>query len=266
MVETVRETIERVMREQGNFNNPLTINTPIGSRTFYEQDDSPLVQKSQQVKTTQSTPQYYIRDDKNYAWDMPKSDLQPSWGDKLQSSWNEVKSMANNFATGTEAAVAGYTAGSTLGNFDEGMGVATAMVTANPNNYTLGRDATRQWQNNLQQQHPFIYGASEFIGAMQTPMHLAKGENFKQKAFNAFTDTLNASAGYAENWNDFGTNLAVNGIANMVGLQVEQLPAWRAAGSTLGKFVAKNGLKTVKQGINSVADKLKNMYYSDDED
>ena len=50
MVETVRETIERVMREQGNFNNPLTINTPIGSRTFYERDDSPLVQKSQQLK------------------------------------------------------------------------------------------------------------------------------------------------------------------------------------------------------------------------
>ena len=97
-------------------------------------------------------------------------------------------------------------------------------------------------------------------------MHLAKDTTFANKVLNAATDTLNASAGYAENWNDFGTNLAVNGIANMVGLQVEQLPAWRAAGSTLGKFVAKNGLKTVKQGINSVADKLKNMYYNDDED
>ena len=52
----------------------------------------------------------------------------------------------------------------------------------------------------------------------------------------------------------------------MVGLQVEQLPMWRAAGSTLGKFFAKNGLKTVKQGINSFADKMKNMYYNDNED
>lgn len=48
MVETVRETIERVMREQGNFNNPLAINTPIGSRTFFERDDSSLVQTSQE--------------------------------------------------------------------------------------------------------------------------------------------------------------------------------------------------------------------------
>ena len=27
---------------------------------------------------------------------------------------------------------------------------------------------------------------------------------------------LNASAGYAENWDDFGTNLAVNGAANNI--------------------------------------------------
>jgi len=130
----------------------------------------------------------------------------------------------------------------------------------------MGRDATRQLQNDLQQQHPIAYGVGEFTGAMTTPMHLAKGENFKQKAFNALTDTLNASAGYAENWNDFLTNLAVNGIANNIGLQVEQLPMWRAAGSTLGKFVAKNGLKTAKQGINSFADKLKKIYYKEDED
>lgn len=36
--------------------------------------------------------------------------------------------------------------------------------------------------------------------------------------------------------------------------------------STLSKFFAKNGLKTVKQGINSFADKMKNMYYNDNED
>ena len=72
--------------------------------------------------------------------------------------------------------------------------------------------------------------------------------------------------GIAENWDDFWTNLAVNGAANNIGLQFEQLPMWRAAGSTLGKFFAKNGLKTVKQGINSFADKMKNMYYNDNKD
>lgn len=182
------------------------------------------------------------------------------------SAWDRVKNAANNFAGGTEAFSVGYATGATLGNFDEGMETATAVVTLNPNNYALGRDATRQLQNDLQQQHPIAYGAGEFTGAMTTPLHLVKDTTFANKALNAATDTLNASAGYAENWNDFGTNLAVNGIANNIGLQVEQLPMWRAAGSTLGKFFAKNGLKTVKQGINSFADKMKNIYYNDDED
>ena len=34
-------------------------------------------------------------------------------------------------------------------------------------------------------------------------------------------------------------------------------------GSTSGKFIAKNGPKFIKQGINSFADKMKNMYYTD---
>ena len=182
------------------------------------------------------------------------------------SAWDRVKNAANNFAGGTEAFSVGYATGATLGNFDEGMGTATAAVTLNPNNYAMGRDATRQLQNDLQQQHPIAYGAGEFTGAMTTPLHLVKDTTFANKALNAATDTLNASAGYAENWDDFWTNLAVNGAANNIGLQVEQLPMWRAAGSTLGKFFAKNGLKTVKQGINSFADKMKNMYYNDNED
>ena len=70
-------------------------------------------------------------------------------------------------------------------------------VTFNPNNYATGRDATRQLQKDLRQQHPIAYWVGEFVGAMTTPMHLAKGENFKQEAFNALTDTINASVGYA---------------------------------------------------------------------
>ena len=192
---------------------------------------------------------------------MPSYELQQ----KMQqpSTWDKVKNAANNFAGGTEAFSVGYATGATLGNFDEGMGAVTAALTGNRNNYTMGRDATRQLQNNLQQQHPIAYGVGEFTGAMTTSMHLTKGENFKQKAFNALTDTLNASAGYAENWNDFGTNLAVNGAANIAGLIADKIPLGRAAGRPLVQF----GKKFIKQGINSSADKAKNLFYKkDDED
>ena len=170
----------------------------------------------------------------------------------------------NDFAGGTEAFSVGYATGATLGNFDEGAGLATAALTGNSDNYTMGRDAVRQLQNNLQQQHPYAYGAGEFIGAMQTPMHLAKDTTFANKALNAFTDTINASAGYAENWNDFATNLAVNGLANSAGLGLEQLPIGRAFNSSSGKKLLANGYKAAKQGINSFADKLKNMYYNNE--
>ena len=193
---------------------------------------------------------------------MPSYELQQQLQHPQTNTWDKVKNAANNFAGGTEAFSVGYATGASLGNFDEGMGAATAAVTLNPNNYAMGHDATRQLQNDLQQQHPIAYGVGEFTGAMTTPMHLTKGENFKQKAFNALTDTLNASAGYAENWDDFGTNLAVNGVANIIGLTAEQLPLWRASARPLTQF----GKKFFKQGINSSADKMKNMHYKKDED
>lgn len=182
------------------------------------------------------------------------------------SAWDRVKNAANNFAGGTEAFSVGYATGATLGNFDEGMGTATAAVTLKPNNYAMGRDATRQLQNDLQQQHPIAYGVGEFTGAMTTPLHLVKDTTFANKALNAATDTLNASAGYAENWDDFWTNLAVNGAANMVGLTFDAIPILRTLGSNTGKNLLKGGKKLIKQGINSFADKMKNMYYNDNED
>lgn len=97
-------------------------------------------------------------------------------------------------------------------------------------------------------------------------MHLAKDTTFANKALNAFTDTLNSSAGYAENWNDFGTNLAVNGIANIAGLGLERLPIGRAFNSSTGKKLVANGYKFARQGFNSFADKMKNMFYKEDED
>ena len=183
-------------------------------------------------------------------------------GQSGNSTWDTLKNAANNFAGGTEAFSVGYATGASLGNFDEGMGLATAALTGNSDNYTMGRDAVRQLQNNLQQQHPWAYGVGEFAGAMQTPMHLAKDTTSGYRAFNAATDTLNASAGYAENWNDFATNLAVNGIANNVGLKFEQLPIFRASGRPLVQW----GKKVFKQGINSSADKMKNTYYNNDEE
>ena len=232
-------------------NSDYTVNTEslVGKPSSYFQNNN-----QQQLQMPAGTQQQIT---------MPSYELQQQL--QQPSTWDKVKNAANNFAGGTEAFSVGYATGATLGNFDEGMGAATAAVTFNPNNYTMGRNATRQLQNDLQQQHPIAYGVGEFTGAMTTPMHLAKGENFKQKAFNALTDTLNASAGYAENLNDFGTNLAVNGIANIAGLTLDKIPITRAVGSTTAKLLT-NGRKVVKQGINSFGDKLKNMYYKEDED
>ena len=177
-----------------------------------------------------------------------------------------LKQWAENTGDAMQAGAVGYTTGATLGNFDEAMGAATAAVTFNPNNYAIGRDATRQLQEDLQKRHPYIYGGAEFVGAMTTPMHLVKDTAFTNKAFNALTDTISASTGYAENADDFVANLAVNGMANGIGLKVEQLPMFRAIGNNIGKWMAKNGPKFIKQGINSFADKMKNMFYSREEE
>ena len=178
------------------------------------------------------------------------------------TTWDKFKDWVGNTGDAMQAASVGYATGATLGNFDEAMGTATAAVTFNPDNYIMGRDAIRQLQNDLQQRHPIAYGVGEFTGAMMTPMHLAKDTTFANKALNAFTDTLNASVGYANNWNDFATNLAVNGAANWLGLKAEQLPIFRA----LARPLMQLGKKIFKQGINSSADKLKNMYYKNNED
>ena len=94
---------------------------------------------------------------------------------------------------------------------------------------------------------------------------MVKDTTSANKAFNALTDTISASAGYADDWDDFGTNLAVNGIANNIGLHAEQLPMWRAFGSTVGKLTSNYGRKFVKQGINYLSDKLKNTFYNSDD-
>ena len=177
-----------------------------------------------------------------------------------QNFWDRLKNWGNNFADATQAATVGYTTGATLGNFDEAMGVTTAVLSGNKANYALGRDATRQLQNDLQKRHPYLYGGAEFVGAMTTPMHLFKGASKLENAINAATDTLNASAGYAENWKDFGENMVANGVANWLGLKAEQLPVFRASAKPLTHL----GKKFLRQGINSSADKMKDMFYDDE--
>lgn len=60
--------------------------------------------------------------------------------------------------------------------------------------------------------------------------------------------------------------LVANGAANIAGLGLEGLPVGRAFNSSTGKKILANGYKFAKQGFNSVADKLKNMYYDEEEE
>ena len=141
------------------------------------------------------------------------------------------------------------------------MGAATAAVTLNPDNYTMGRDAVRKLQNDLSHRHPYLYNGMEFFGAMRSPSYALSKEAFANKILNAGVGTLMASLGYAETPKDFLINLPVYGIANTVGSIVDNIPLWRASVRPLVQF----GKKFIKQGINSSADKLKNIYYNDDE-
>ena len=116
-------------------------------------------------------------------------------------------------------------------------------------------------QNDLSDHHPYIYGGAEFLGAMTSPMHLFRDTTKVNKALNAATDTLNASAGYAENWKDFRTNLIANGTANFLGLKADKLPLGRAVGN-VGRKAFTQGINT---GMNYLADKTKNIFYNDNQ-
>ena len=168
--------------------------------------------------------------------------------EQKNNSWDTIKRWGDNFADGTQAAAVGYTTGLTLGNFDEAMGGATALLTGNQDNYTKGRDATRQLQNDLSQRHPYLYGGAEFLGAVQSPLQLFRGAKKMDNVLNAITNTAAASAGYAENWRDFGSNLLANGAGNAIGVKMNQLPFFRAAGVS--------ARKALTQGVNCVTGKI----------
>ena len=65
-----------------------------------------------------------------------------------ESAWEKFKNFAENTGDAMQAGAVGYATGASLGNFDEAMGAATAALTANSDNYAMGRNATRQLQNN----------------------------------------------------------------------------------------------------------------------
>ena len=112
------------------------------------------------------------------------------------STWNKFKNWVENTGTAMQAASVGYATGATLGNFDEAMGTATAAVTGNPSNYTMGRDATRKLQNDLQQRHPYIYGGSEVVGVTHANKYIP-----------AYVMPVIAGIGYANNWGNTPINI-----------------------------------------------------------
>ena len=215
---------------------------------------------------SENSPNPYADEIQNYLYKNDRYNYNQLYGttpppEQKVGTWDNVKTWGNNFADATEAATVGYATGATLGNFDEAMGAATAAVTLNPDNYTMGRDAVRKLQNDLSHRHPYLYNGMEFFGAMRSPSYALSKEAFANKILNAGVGTLMASLGYAETPKDFLINLPVYGIANTVGSIVDNIPLWRASVRPLVQF----GRKFIKQGINSSADKLKNIYYNDDE-
>ena len=160
------------------------------------------------------------------------------------------------FGEATKAASVGYTTGTSLGNFDEAMGT---LATPFGVDYKGARDSVRQLQNNLSQQHPYVYKGMEMIGAATTPLQLFKGASRGVQAANAVADTIYASAGYAENWNDFGLGLISNGIANGIGYKAKYSPGGRALGN-IGRKAFTQG---INQGLNYFTDNLKNVFYDE---
>ena len=133
--------------------------------------------------------------------------------EQKNNSWDTIKRWGDNFADGTQAAAVGYTTGLTLGNFDEAMGGATALLTGNQDNYTKGRDATRQLQNDLSQRHPYLYGGAEILGATMASAFISP------MAFPVIT-----GVGYADNRDDMFENVAKNLAVARATREIQKLP------------------------------------------
>ena len=138
---------------------------------------------------------------------------QPMQENNTQNFWDKLKNWGNNFADATQAATVGYTTGATLGNFDEAMGVATAALSGNKANYALGRDATRQLQNDLQKRHPYLYGGAEILGATAASAFISPS-----------TVPVVAGVGYADNLENVPENFVKNLAVLRATRGIQKLP------------------------------------------
>ena len=156
------------------------------------------------------------------------------------SAWDTIKQWGNDFADATQAGVVGYATGTTLGNFDEAMGTATAALTGNTDNYKMGRDATRQLQNDLRERHPYIYNVAETIGAATTPMHLFKASktaplarHYTNRLYNGAMDTGIATIGYSDLSDPYDVlkNAGKIGLGNTMGIALGNRMLGRGGGN-----------------------------------
>ena len=129
------------------------------------------------------------------------------------SNWDKIKDWTENTGDAMQAGAVGYATGATLGNFDEGIGAATSAVTGNPDNYNIGRDATRQLQNELQQRHPYIYGGAEILGA-----------TIAGKYFSPYVAPVITGIGYANNVNDIPINIGKNAVVSKFTREIQKIP------------------------------------------
>ena len=175
---------------------------------------------------------------------VPQMATQPSTPSVQQqpepSAWDTVKQWGKIFADTVEAGVVGYTTGATLGNFDEAMGGATAALTGNPDNYGMGRDATRKLQNDLRERHPYIYNIAETLGTVTTPMRLFRASktaplarHSANRLYNGIMDTGIATIGYSDLSNPYDVlkNAGAIGLGNAAGIALGNRMLGRGGGN-----------------------------------
>ena len=195
---------------------------------------------------------------------VPQMATQPSTPQVHQqpepSAWDTVKQWKDNIADGMQAGAVGYTTGVTLGNFDEAMGTATAALTGNPDNYKMGRDATRKLQNDLRERHPYIYNIAETIGTVTTPMRLFKASktaplarHSANRLYNGIMDTGIATIGYSDLSNPYDVlkNAGAIGLGNAAGIALGNRMLGRGGGNMarIGFDAAGNALSNTMTNL-----------------
>ena len=141
--ETVRQTLTRVAKQYGWFDNPVTMNINGNDVTYYVDQNSPFAKPKQALSTeenlagsfTDAIPQhpnmpqtnsnnnaYYIRDDKNYAWNMPKQTQTEVLSRSQPSDWDGVAGAAfSGFADGVFGGTERFVNGLTFGAYGYGV-------------------------------------------------------------------------------------------------------------------------------------------------